>query len=95
METHREQTNGHGWGIEKRLCGVYGESNKETYITICEIDNQWVFGYVWLRELKPGPFNNLEGLDGEGGGRKVQEGMDICIPKADSSWCLSESNTRL
>ena len=82
-------------GGEKRECGIYGENNKETYITICKIDSQWVFGYVCLRELKPGPFNNLEGLDEEGGGRKVQEGMNICLPIADSCWCLSESNTRL
>ena len=26
----------------------------------------------------------LDGWDGEGGGREVQEGGDICIPTADS-----------
>ena len=28
---------------------MYGKSNMETYITICEIDSQWVFA-VWLRK---------------------------------------------
>ena len=70
---------------------MYGESNMETYITICKIDSQWEFA-VWLRELKPGLCNNLEGWDGEDGGREGQEGGDICIPMADSCWCLAETN---
>ena len=28
--------------------------------------------------------DNLEGCDGDGGGREVQEEGDICIPMADS-----------
>ena len=56
--------------------GMYGESNIETYIVICKIDSQWEFA-VCLRELKPGLWNSLEGWDGEGGGREVQEGGDI------------------
>ena len=56
--------------------GMYGESNMETYITICEIDSQWKFT-VWLRELKPGFCNNLEGWDREGGGMEAQEGGDM------------------
>ena len=46
-----EQSYGHGergWEGE-----VYGESNMETYITICKIDSQWEFA-VWLRKLKQG-----------------------------------------
>ena len=35
------------------------ESEEETYITICEIDNQWEFA-VCLRELKQGLCFNLE-----------------------------------
>ena len=62
---------------------MYGESNMETYITICKIDSQWEFA-VWLRELKLGLFINLEGRDEEGEGREVQDGGDICIPMADS-----------
>ena len=36
---HREQTYGHGErGVEGEM---YGKSNMETYITICETDSQW------------------------------------------------------
>ena len=55
---HREQTYGHGErGGEGEM---YGKSNMETYIAICEIDSQWEFA-VWLRKLKPGLGINLEG----------------------------------
>ena len=47
---------------------------------------------VWFRELKQGLCNNLEGWDGEGDGREVQEGRDICIPVADSCWYLAENS---
>ena len=69
---------------------MYGESNMETYITICKIDNQGEFA-VCLRKHKQGLWINLEGWDGEGEGREVQEGGDICIPVADS-WGLTENN---
>ena len=62
---------------------MYGESNMETYITIFKIDSQWEFA-VCLRELKQGLHISLEGWDGEGDGREVQEGEDICTPMADS-----------
>ena len=39
---HREQTYGHGVGGEGEG-EMYGESNMETYITICKIDSQWEF----------------------------------------------------
>ena len=39
--------------------------------------------------------DNLEGWDGVGGGREVQEGGDICILKADSCCCMAEANTIL
>ena len=54
----------------------------ETYITICKIDSQREFA-VWHRKLKQGVIN-LEGWDGEGDGKEVQKGGDICIPMADS-----------
>ena len=38
---------------------------------------------------------NLEACDGEGCGREVQWGGDICTPVADSCWCLAETNTIL
>ena len=62
---------------------MFGKSNMETYITICKIDSQWEFA-VRLRKLKQGLCINLEGWDGEGDGREVQKGEDICIPMADS-----------
>ena len=37
----------------------------------------------------------LEGWDGEGDGREVQEGKNICILMADLRWCLAENNTIL
>ena len=58
-------------------------SNMETYITICKIDSQQKCA-VCFRKLKQGLCFNLEGCDGEGDGRKVQKGGDICIPMADS-----------
>jgi len=53
------------------------------YTTICKRHSQWKFA-VWLRELKLGLCDNLEGWDGVGGRRAFQEGEDICIPMADS-----------
>ena len=62
---------------------MYGESNMETYITICKIDSQWEFA-VCLMELKQELCINLEGWDGEADGREVQEGGYIYIPMTDS-----------
>ena len=60
---HAEQTDGHGErGGEGEM---YGESNTETYITICKTDSQREFA-VWLGKLKQGLCINLEGWDGEG-----------------------------
>ena len=61
---------------------MYGESNMETYITICNIDSQQEL--VWFSKLKQGLCINLEGWDGEGDGRELQKGGDICMPMADS-----------
>ena len=78
---HRESTYGHG---ERRgEDEMYGKNNLETYITICKIDSQQKFS-VWLRKLKQGLYINLEGWDGQGDGRELQEGGYICIPMADS-----------
>ena len=51
--------------------------------SICKIDSKWEFA-VWLRKLKKELCINLEGWHGEGDGREVQEGGDICIPMANS-----------
>ena len=60
---------------------MYGKSNMETYM--CKIDSQWEFA-VWLRNLKQGVCINLEWWDGQGDGREVQKGGDLCIPLAAS-----------
>jgi len=62
---------------------MYGDSNTEAYITIWKIDSQWEFA-VCFRKLKQGLCINLEGWDGEGCGKKVQKGGDICMSMADS-----------
>ena len=78
---NREQTQGHG---ERGGEGeTYGKRNMETYITICKIESQGEFA-VWLTKLKQGLCVNLEGWDGEGDGREIQKGGDICMPMADS-----------
>ena len=66
---------------------MYGESNTETYMTICKIDSQTYMTIckidsqgefaVCLRKLKQGLCTNLEGWDGEGNGREVQKGGDM------------------
>ena len=40
-------------------------------------------------------FNNLEGWEGEGGGREVQEGGDLCTPVANPPGYMAEINTIL
>ena len=85
MEKERKQTYGHG---EREGEGeMYGESNMETYITMCKIDSQREFALChW--ELKQGLCINLEGWDGREMGGEAQERGDICIPMADSCWGL-------
>ena len=63
---------------------MHVKSNIETYITICKIDSQWKFA-VWLRKLKQRLCINLEGWGGEGYGREVQKGGDICIPTGEGN----------
>ena len=50
----------------------------ETYTTIRKIDSHWEFT-VCLRKLKEGLCINLERWGGEGDGREVQRGGDICM----------------
>ena len=47
-------------GGEEGKCEMYGESNMETYISICKIDSQGEFA-VSFRKLKQGLCINLEG----------------------------------
>ena len=55
----------------------------ETYITICKRNSQPEVA-VWLGKLKQGLCINLEGWVGEGDGREVQKGGDMCIPMAEA-----------
>ena len=59
-----------------------GESNMEIYNAIYKIDSQWEFA-EWLRELKQGFCNNLEGWDGKGGRREVQVGVNLWLIHVD------------
>ena len=64
---------------------MYGKSNMETFrkpTGIC----------CMAKKPKQGLCINLEGWDGAGDGREVQEGGDICIPMADSCRGLTENN---
>ena len=67
---------------------------QDPYTNMCKIDSQWEFA-VWLRELKPGLCDNLEGWDGVGGRSEIQEGRDMYVPMADSCWCVAETKTVL
>ena len=60
----------------------------ETYITMCKIDSQWKFA-VWLTKPKQGLCITIEvctgeGDGGQGDGREIQKGGDICTPMVDS-----------
>ena len=58
---------------------MYGKSNMETYITMCQIDSQWEFA-VWLRKPKQGLCINLAGRMGqEMGGRLKREGIYVYL----------------
>ena len=71
---------------------MYVESNMETYITICKINNSLQEFAVCLRKLKQGLYINLERWDGEGDGKQVYKGGTICIPMADSCCGLTEND---
>ena len=57
---HREQTQ--GLGKKGGEGEIYGESNIETYVTVCKIDSQQELA-VWLRKLKQERCISLEGWD--------------------------------
>ena len=59
---HREQTMDTVRGEEGKV-EMYGESNMETYITVCKIDSQMEFA-TCLKKFKQGLCTNLEGWDG-------------------------------
>ena len=57
-------------------------------------NSQWEFA-VWLRELKLVLCDNLEGWNGVGTGREVYEWGVICVPMADSCWCMGGTSAIL
>ena len=61
---------------------MYGKSSMETYITTCKkiANGNLLYG----SGNSKGFCINLEEWDGEGDGREVQKGGDMCIPMADS-----------
>ena len=78
-------------GGEERKSEMCGESNMEIYNIVCKIDRQWEFA-IWLRKLKRGLCDNLEGWDGEGDERGVWEGGDMGVPMASTWWCMTEDH---
>ena len=52
-------------------------------ISICKIDSQQEFA-VWLRKLKQGLCDSLEGWDWGRDGREVQDGEEMGVLMADS-----------
>ena len=78
------KTNLNIWKFTVQVLLKPGLENFEHYFTTtCKIDSQRE-NAVWLRKLKQGLCINPEGWEGEGDGREIQKGEDICIPMADS-----------
>ena len=78
LSRHRQQTYGQR-AEEEGKGGMYGQSNTETYITICKIDSQWKF-VVWFRELKLGLCDNLGGGMGRKAGSMFKrEGTNVYL----------------
>ena len=89
---HREQSFGHSRG-ERRWDDLW-EQHWNIYITVCKVASQWKFA-VWHREPKASALWQPREWGGEGDGRQVQEAGNICIPMADSCWCIAENITIL
>ena len=50
---------------------------------------------IKIKKQNPGLCNNLEGWDGVGNRKEVQEGGDICVLLVDSRCCVAETNIAL
>ena len=55
---------------------MYGESNINSYITICKIDSQWEFA-ICLRKLRGSIATKRDRMGREMGGRFNREGIDV------------------
>ena len=56
---------------------------------MCKTESQWEFGGTQILHS----VTAFEGWDGVGGGREVHEWRNLCVPMADSCWCMAETNT--
>ena len=75
MEKHKEQTYGHR--EREREGEMYGESNMETYITICKIGSQWRGICCVAQETQTGALYQPRGVGW--GGRFKREGMYVYL----------------
>ena len=76
-QTQREQTYGH-----KERGGegeMYGESNIETYITICKIDSQWKFAVGSGNSHRGSVSTQMGRMRWEMGGRIEREGINVYL----------------
>ena len=71
--------------------GMNWESRIETYTSITNVKYLASGNLLYdMRNSKPVLCDNLEERDGVRGGREVQEWGGICVPIADSHWCMAE-----
>ena len=63
---------------------MYGKSNMEIYITICKIRSNGNLLCDSGNSNRGSVSTWMEGGDGEGDGRELQKGGDICILTTDS-----------
>ena len=81
--------------MENRLMDRVWDVWREEYGSIHHrLWNRQPMGICWVtQELKPGLCDNLEGWEGEGGGRGFQVGGDMGTPMADSCGWTAGTNT--
>ena len=66
-------------GREEREGEMYGESNMETYITICEIDSQWNLLYGLINSNSGSVSTKRGGMRKETGGEFQREGIYVYL----------------
>ena len=78
---HREETCGHSGGRRERQIGRVTLKHTHYHVLNKIASGNWLCD---AGSSSWGLCDNLQGRDGVGDGREVQEGGDICIPIADS-----------